>query len=267
MIMKKSWVFFLSIILLLSFVAAQEYKIEVTTTQESFEAGETITLRISLLDSNNEPIYDEVSVIFEDSTKNKKQEIIQSNELVSIDLGEIATYGQGTITATYKESTSTGIFFINANEDIEFKLVENTLAITNIGNTKYIKPFQIIIGDYVGETQNFNLEVGESKSFTLVAPEGAYTLKVIVDGKVLFSKNNVLLKSKGLTGEAVGAIDDSASQRTGLTGGISPDEESHEAILGYLKNNKVTYVFILVIFGTMILLATERRYKKKVSVK
>ena len=264
MVMRKAWVFLLSIILLLSFVAAQDYKIEVTTTQEAFEAGEAITLRVSLLDLNNKPIYDEVSVILEDSTKNKKEEIIQANELVSIDLDETAAYGQGTITVKYKDTTSTGIFFINANENIEFGLGDNTLTITNTGNTKYVKPFQIVIGEYVGETQNFNLEVGESKSFTLVAPEGTYTLKVIVDGEVLFSKNDVPLTSKGLTGEAIGAIDESSSQRSGLTGGISPDEESHEAILGYLKNSKLTYVFVLVVFGTMILLAVERSYKKKV---
>jgi len=263
MAIKKGLVFLFSVIFLLSLVAAQEYKIEITTTQEAFEAGEAITLRVSLLDSNHNPIYDEVSIILEDSSKNKKEEIIQSNELVSIDLGETATYGQGTITATYKDSTTTGIFFINADENIEFELGENTLTITNTGNTKYTKPFQIVIGDYVGEIQNFNLEVGESKRFTLVAPEGTYTLKVIVDGEVLFSKNDVPLESKGFTGEAIGAIDESASQRTSLTGGISPEEESHEAILGYLKNSKLTYVFVIVIFGTMILLAIERRYRKK----
>lgn len=264
MVMKRVFVFLFLTIFLLSFVVAQEYKIEVATTQEAFEAGETITLRVSLLDSNNNPIYDEVSIILEDSSKNRKQEIIQSNELVSIDF-EQATFGQGIITANYQESTSTSIFFINANEDIEFELGENVLIITNTGNTKYTKPFQISIGDYIGKEQNFDLIVGESQSFKLVAPEGTYTLKVIVDGKVLFSKNDVPLASKGFTGEAIGAIDESASKRSGLTGGISPDEESHEAILGYLKNSKLTYIFVLVIFGTMILLAIERRYKKKIS--
>ena len=263
MAIKKGLVFLFSIIFLLSFIAAQEYKIEVTTTPENFEAGDAITLRVSLLDSNNNPIYDKVTVILEDSSKNKIEQVVNSNEPVFIDF-EQATFGQGTITAKYGEATSTGIFFINANENIEFELGENTLTITNTGNTKYTKPFHIIIGDYVGEEQTFDLEVGESKIFTLVAPEGTYTLKVIVDGEVLFSKDNVPLASKGLTGEAIGAIDESASQRSGLTGGISPDEESHEAILGYLKNSKLTYVFILVIFGTMILLAIERRYRRKV---
>ena len=132
------------------------------------------------------------------------------------------------------------------------------------GNTRYVKPFQIVIGDYVGETQEFDLDIGGSKSFTLVAPKGTYNLKVIVDGEVLYSKTDVPLEGKGFTGEAIGAIDDSTSQRSGLTGGISPDEESHEAILGYLKDSKLTYVFVIVVFGTAILLAIERRYRKKV---
>ena len=254
----------LVIVFLLSFVVAQEYKIDVTTTQESFEAGEAITLKVSLFDLDNKPIYDQISITLEDSSKNKIEQIVNSNELVSINF-EQATFGQGIITAKYQDSTSTGIFFINANENIEFELGENLLTITNTGNTKYTKSFQIVIGDYIGETQDFNLEVGESRSFTLVAPEGTYILKVIIDSEVLFSKNDVPLTSKGLTGEAIGAIDESASQRSGLTGGISPDEESHEAILGYLKDSKLTYVFVLVIFGTMILLAIERKYRKKVN--
>ena len=263
MAIKKGLIFLFLGILLISFVAAQ-YNIDITTTQEAFEAGEAITLRVSLLDSDNKPIYDKVTVILEDSSKNKIEQIVNSNELISIDLGETAAFGQGIITAKYQDTTSTGIFFVNANENIEFELSENTLTITNTGNTRYVKPFQIVIGEYVGETQEFDLEVGESKIFTLVAPEGTYTLKVIVDGGVLFSKTDVPLESKGFTGEAIGAIDESASQRSSLTGGISPDEESHEAVLGYLKNSKLTYVFVLVIFGTMILLAVERRYRKKV---
>jgi hypothetical protein len=261
--MKKSLIFLFLGIFLISFVAAQ-HKIEVIPTQEAFEAGESITLRVSLLDSDNNPVYDEVTVILEDSSKNKIEKIVNSNELVSIDLGETAAFGQGVITAKYQDAISTGIFFINANENIDFELSEDTLIITNTGNTRYVKPFQIVIGEYVGETQEFDLEIGESKSFTLVAPEGTYVLKVIVDGEVLFSKNDVPLKGKGFTGEAIGAIDDSSSKRSGLTGGISPDEGSHEAVLGYLKNNKLTYVFVFVIFGTMILLAIERRYRKKI---
>jgi len=250
-------------IFLIFLISAQEYKIEVTTTSESFNAGEPITLKVSLLNENNNPIYDNVNVILEDSSKNKIEQIVNSNDLVSVEF-KGATFGQGIITAKYKEFITTGIFFINANEDIEFELSENTLTITNIGNTRYVKPFQISIGNYVGEIQTLDLDIGEFKNFKLVAPDGTYTLQVIVDGKVLFSKNDVPLSSEGFTGEAIGAIDESATTRSGLTGGISPDQEDHEAVLGYLKNSKFSYIFIIVVFGTAILLAIERQFRKKV---
>ena len=264
MIIRKTWAFLFLVMFLLSFVAAQEYKIDITTTQESFEAGEAITLRVSLLGLEGKPIYDEVSVILEDSSKNKKEVIIQANELVSIDLEETTTYGQGIITATYEDSTTTGIFFINANENIEFELGEGTLTITNTGNTRYVKPMYIVIGETVGEEKTLDLEVGESIRKFLYAPEGMHTLKVIVDREILFAREDVPLSSKGFTGEVTGTVDERSTQRTGLTGGISPDEDSDEAILGYLKNSKLTYVFVLVIFGTMILLTIERRYRKRV---
>ena len=65
------------------------------------------------------------------------------------------------------------------------------------------------------------------------------------------------------TGKAVGVLDESISQRSGITGGISPDEED-EQLLNYLRNNSFIYIFILVIFGAMILLAVERRFRRKV---
>jgi len=249
-------------ILLISLISAQNYKLEVATTSENFDSGQPITLKVSLLDENNNPVYDRVEVILEDSSKNQIKETINSNELVSIYF-ERATFGQGIITAKYGDISTTGIFFINANENIEFALGENLLTITNLGNTRYIKPIQIVIGEYVGEEQTLDLNIGESKNFKLVAPEGTYNLKVIVNGEILFSKREVPLSSEGFTGEAIGAIDESSTSRSGLTGGISPDQENHEAILGYLKNSKISYIFIIAVFGTAILLAIERRFRKK----
>ena len=100
---KKRLVFVFLSIFLISFVIAQDYKLEISTAKESFEAGENITLKISLLDSSNKPINDNVNIILEDAEKNLKiEKIIQSNKFVDINLGEDASYGQGTITALSK---------------------------------------------------------------------------------------------------------------------------------------------------------------------
>ena len=63
--MKRSLVFLFCMVLLSSLVIAQDYKLSVSTTQETFEAGSSMNLIISLYDSNNKPIYDSAKVIFE----------------------------------------------------------------------------------------------------------------------------------------------------------------------------------------------------------
>ena len=157
---------------------------------------------------------------------------------------------------------------LNINKKIAIvyeKTREDQLIITNLGNTKYTKIIEIVIGDTTGE-KKLDLDVNEEISYRLITPEGNYNIKIINDeGETIFTKNSVTLRGRGLTGEAIGVLDEKLSGRSGLTGGISPDEESDDAIAHYLKNSSFVYVFVLVIFGATILLAIERRYRKKAS--
>jgi len=224
--------------------------------QETFEAGENITLRVSLFDSANNPVNDEVLVVLEDAEKNiKVEKIIQSNQFVDIFL-EGARYGQGTITAKYKDSETKSFFIIEINELAKFELIENTLKITNIGNTKYTKTIQIIIGETVG-TKSPKIDIGKSVSYKLITPSGVYNIKV-TDGKTTLTQSEVQLTG---TGNAIGVLDEAPSQRSGITG-MNPEENSG-GVLSSLKGSKFIYVFVLVIFGATILLAIERMYKRK----
>ncbi|MFC1682014.1 hypothetical protein ACFL0X_00140 [Nanoarchaeota archaeon] len=255
----KKVVIIISMIFLLSFVAAQEYRLEIFTSQETFEAGENITLKVNIYDSQSSLITDEVLIILEDAeNKAKIEQLIPSNEFVSVGLGDQASHGQGKITANYKDSEATKLFIIEIKELAKFELNGENLLITNIGNTKYTKTIQIIIGETTGIKEP-KLDIGEKISYKLVAPEGVYKIK-ITDGKTTLSKGEVKLAG---TGKAIGALDERISQRNPITGGIRPDEESDENLLSYFKNSTFTYVFIIVIFGAMILLAIERRMHKK----
>jgi hypothetical protein len=98
----------------------------------------------------------------------------------------------------------------------------------------------------------------------LVAPEGIYNIKVSDGVSTPLEIGGVKLTEKGLTGKTIGILDEEASKRSPVTGGISPEEDSDEALLSYIRNSKFVYVFVLVIFGAMILLAIEKRYRKKV---
>ena len=257
--LKKSVIILISIILLASLVLAQDYKLEISTAQEIFKAGENITLKVSLLDSDNKPVRGDVNILIEDAERTKRiEKIIPSNEFVEIDLGEGTTHGYWHVTAFYNEAEATSLFTIEAEESAKFELEGDKLIIVNIGNTKYVKTVQIAIGETTS-IKTPKLNVGESISYRLVAPEGTYNIKV-TDGKTSLERGNVKLMG---TGKAVGVLDESISQRSGITGGISPDEED-EQLLNYLRNNSFIYIFILVIFGAMILLAVERRFRRKV---
>ena len=254
--MKKSLILAISLVLLISLVQA---KIEISTTQESFEAGENITLRVSLLDSNNNPINDQVNLLIEDGEKVfKLEKTIPSNEFVDIDMGEGIMHGYWSATVNYNEEQAKTIFLIEMQELAKFELNNNILKITNIGNTRYSKTIQIIIGDTIG-VRNPKIDVGKSIEYRLVAPEGDYNIKV-TDGMTTLERKQVQLTG---TGHIIGALDQQTSTRSGITGGIAPDEDDEMALLSYMKQSSLIYVFILVVFGVAILLALQRKLLKK----
>lgn len=258
--MKKIFVFLLCIIFSASIISASDYKIDISTAQEIFEAGEPIIFKVSLLDSDNKPVNDKVTVILEDAEKRVGiQETINSNEFVSLELSDKASYGKGSIIAQYKDLETKGFFEINIKELAKFEIENDELKITNIGNTQYTRTVQITIGETTGNKYP-KLNVGEDISYKLVAPKGTYNIK-ISDGITTFTQGNVQLTG---TGQVIGAIDRTPSKRSPVTGGIRPDKNSEEGFLSYMKNSKFTYVFIFVIFGATILLAIEKRFKKKV---
>ncbi|MBU4069645.1 MAG: hypothetical protein KJ646_01560 [Nanoarchaeota archaeon] len=255
---KKNLIFLFCLVFLSAIVMAQDYKLEISTTQDSFKAEENITFKVTVYDSQNNPVYDEIQIMIEDAEKKVKVEkIISSNELMEIGL-KGASYGQGKITATYKDSTATGFFNIEINELVKFEIQGEKLIITNIGNTKYTKTVQIIIGETTGIIKEPKLNIGESVSYILIAPEGTYNIKVS-DGKTSINQGEIKLTG---TGKVIGALDERASSGAGITG-ISPEADSETELLGYVKKSKFIYVFVLTIFGAMILLAIERRYRRK----
>lgn len=257
---KKGVIFLFCIILLSSLVIAEDYVLGVSIAKEIFEAGENITFKVDIYDSNNNLIDDAVSVTLEDAEERIFiKQTIPSNEFIEVNLGKLASYGQGKIIAEYKNSKATGLFEIKIKELARFDLNEDTLTITNVGNTRYTKTIHIIIGETTG-IKNPKINIGKSISYKLIAPKGVYLIK-ITDGKTTFIKEEVILTG---TGKIIGALDERISKGNSITGGISPDEEDGIS-RSYLKNNKFTYVFILAIFGATILLAIERNYKKKLA--
>ena len=253
---KKSIIFALLVISLSAFVLAQGEKLEVSTLKDAYLAGENISLRVSLLDFENNPINTEVKLIFEDVEKRSKIERTSTtNKIVEINLGETPLSGFWTLTAIYEENEATTDFLMEAQELAEFSLNNNVLTITNIGNTRYTKTVQIIIGDTVG-IKKPNLEIGESINFRLVAPEGNYNIR-ITDGTSSLIKSDV-----SLTGEVIGVLDERINRRSLITG-VGPENLESGGIYTTVKQNPFVYIFVLAVIGAMVLLAIERHYRKK----
>ncbi len=227
---------------------------------DSFEAGDPITFKATIYDDSSMPIDGFIEITIQDSEKRISKAEVNSKEVSTVEL-QSASSGQGIITASYEDAKAIAFFEIGRDEQAKFELDGNTLIVTNIGNTPYSRTISITIGSTTG-TQTPNLEIGEKTSYRLIAPEGVYNIRV-TDGKTSLIRSSVKLTG---TGNVIGAIDDSSSRRSGITGTVSPNE-GNIALLSYIQDNKFVYVFIAVIFGAMILIAIERRYKRKLSSK
>lgn len=256
---KKSLVLFLAVVILSSFVLANKIEIPSPPLKESYSVGQNITLQVNLYDEQNNLINDDVSVVLEDAEKTTKiEKTISSNKLVDINIGENALNGYWKITATYQGEQATTLFSIESNELAKFEIQEDKLFVTNIGNTRYTKDIQIVIGETIG-TKKLDLGIGESVNFRLIAPDGVYNIRV-TDGN---PKTAITRSEVTLTGKVVGILDEKiASGSTPITGGLRPGEESEDIYSG-LKNKNFVYVFLIVIIGAGILLAIERNYRKK----
>ncbi|MGD9276607.1 MAG: hypothetical protein PVJ67_05525 [Candidatus Pacearchaeota archaeon] len=251
-------------IILSQFVIAQDYKIEVSTIPEDkiFGSMETIQIKVSLYDSNNNLINDEVLIHLNDLKGVQiKETAVQSNKFERIELTENVIAGEGEMIISYKGYEKKEYFFIKENEIAKFEISDGVLKITNIGNTKYERKVYITIGETTG-AKNPKIDIGKSKTYRLVAPDGIYNVKVSDGISETFEINGMELKSMGI-GQVIGALDEEVSNKKSLTGGISPDENADEALLNYVKKSKFPYVFILVICGIATLLAIERRYRRK----
>ncbi|MFH1711354.1 MAG: hypothetical protein ABH840_03515, partial [Nanoarchaeota archaeon] len=111
------------------------------------------------------------------------------------------------------------------------------------------KTLQIVIGDTIGTKTIEDLQVGESLTFKLIAPDGQYNIK-ITDGKTTISRERV-----ALTGEVIGVLDERLSNPSpGITGGIGQKSVFQSTFI---------YIFLVAVFVAAILLAVENKYRKK----
>ncbi len=252
----------LFLVSMLSFVSAE--KIDVIPIKDVFSPGENIAFRVPLLDSNNNPINANIEVVAEDASKKTSVgKTAQANTLVELGLGENSPPGYWKITAKYSPQggeplSASAIFMVELSEIVKFEIKEGILVATNVGNIRYTKEIQIVIGDSIGSKQ-LNLGVGESTSFRLIAPDGTYNVRV-TDGKTTITQSSV-----ALTGNVIGILDNEERAKSPITTAVGgePQASGDNQPSSLFRSNALVYMFLVILFAAVILLSIERRFKSQ----
>lgn len=212
-------------------------KIDFALNSQSIKPGNNLEFKVILYDQSEGTIEGEASFVIENS---KEEPLLKS--LTKIGKSESFSVEKNLSLGEYKiKAYSSGIygerqFYVEENEEVEFKIIDGTLIVKNIGNVKYDNAIQVEIDDTV-EIINDEIEAGEEKKYGLLAPEGDYDI-IITDGKTS-------LNSRGV----------------GLTGGVIAIKEMEKSF--FARNKVLAWLFLIFVMGMFIFVSGRRVLKKK----
>ena len=211
-------------------------KIDLALSSQTIKPGNPLEFKILLYDQSDALVQGDASFVVQ-SIEN----VPVKQALTKINQGEAFLIEKNLSSGYYKiKAYSSGVygerqFFVEENEEADFKFENSTLIIRNIGNVNYDKAIQVRINEGV-EIISAELEVGEEKKYELMAPDGIYSI-VITDGATSLS-------NQGLS----------------LTGSIISVKELRGRFLS--KGKIFVWVFIILVLGLFVF-ATSRRVLKK----
>lgn len=213
-------------------------KVDVALETQNVHPGENLSFKIMLYDQSGNIIEGEASYLIENSEGKAFEKSLEG-----INNG-IIFYPEKNLTSGYYKikAYSSGIsgerqFYVEENKEVEFRIINGTLAIRNIGNMFYDKAISVSIGDIV-EIINDGFALGEEKRYEMIAPQGTYDVK-ITDGKSLLESQNLALA----TGRAVLV------------------RETDKSF--FQRSKVVAWVFLIFVLGMFIFVTSKRTIKKK----
>ncbi len=247
-------IFLFSLILLVSSIAfvSAEYSLDIKISNTEYSIGDKMSYRVLLLE-NNIPVSEKVLITFSDVLGEKKiEKEVQTNVENFLTIEDDFPSGFWNVVAEFGEKRVNRVFSVKEKESVEFSILDDKLIIKNNGNVFYSKEIQILIGDKIIK-QIVNIGIGESKEIRLVGKGDYYNVKV-TDGEHTISKQNVYL-----TGDVIGALDESLINGSPLGGVREPGKER------FLSSDKlpIAFIFVGAVMGLGILLLIERHFRKR----
>lgn len=245
------------LILTFALASAQEYSMDISgLTNEEYNLGENLTFKVILLKETTS-VNQQITYKISDAL-NKKEIIGQanSNEKITIKVGEDFLSGLWTITATYSDSEVKRTFLVGENSEVQFLIEGDDLIIRNTGNVQYTKTIQIKIGTKTNSYKQ-NIRAGGEKILKLISADGTYNIE-ITDGKTTIKRENVQLFG---TGNVVGAVDKELVGYTGFAGANDPKNQDNRLIS--LNKLPLALIFITAVGILTALVFVERKMVKK----
>ncbi len=175
--------------------------VEIVAEKESIKPGEEFVFIVDARDQAGDPIGGKVGILVsEPNGLPYIKKVVNHGEAQKIPFSLNNTPGYWSVEATVAGVTKRKLFYLAEMPKIQTSLINDTLIVTNIGNSLYDGPLEITIGSHV-EVKQLKLEVGETEKFTLHAPDGTYSISVLGDEK------QESLGTTFLTGKAIAVTD------------------------------------------------------------
>ncbi len=161
--------------------------------------GENFSIGVEVFDQSSEKMEGVVSVRVVSPFGEEDILSVTSGEFTSVDFAPNSTVGLWEIVATFDEITETRDFEMTEVQRVDLRFEGPILVVENIGNVIYNNTVRVLIG---GESKDLDLviQVGETRKFTLEAPEGEYEV-VAEEGE------NSITQDFSLTGKII-SVDD-----------------------------------------------------------
>jgi hypothetical protein len=242
--MKKRRYQLLAFLLVTAFligsISAEKIGIDI---EDNFLETGNINFKITLYDDSTQKINGEINYMIQNPYSDEiAKGTIASGEKLNFQVPTGESKGVWGITANYNEITAQEKFNIGELKEVDIKLEQDYLVVTNIGNTFYDQKILIKIG---GEDQTaiVYLAVGQTKKIRLTAPQGEYTVTVN-DGT---QEQDIVFSNVALTGNVVGL------------------ERVVEG--GFWKKYPMVSLFLAVLFFATIIVVGLKFFKKPTNIK
>ncbi len=159
--------------------------------------GKPINYKISALDQvNGEVLKDSTFVISMPDGSQYLSKIARTGNTEYMLFPLNSEVGVWTITASLDGITESKTFSMPEIQRADFKFVNDTLVIHNIGNVPYVKSIEVLIGGN-SIVKQVSLGLNGSKMFKLLAPSANYQVKVS-DGDTKAEVSSILLTGRAI---------------------------------------------------------------------